>query len=86
MRELIGTLILGLLVYLAGRWHGYKWGLKEAREDHILCTPEQVVEAVLIDWGYTDGVPREGRDWEIDEPYAQRVAANLVQLTEKGRI
>jgi hypothetical protein len=87
MRELIGTLILGLLVYLAGRWNGYKWGQKEAREDHILCTPKQVVEAVLTEYRALPRLREVAPGRIVSEPLtsAERIAANLVQLTEKGR-
>lgn len=78
----IAVPLMGVWGYMVGRWSRQK--------DLILCTPEQVVEAVARQVDYLKRVGRQyGMDVTLDdvdwEESAKSIAANLIQLTQRGR-
>ena len=85
--------LIGLAVALWGIafFTGYHWrrSMVEAKQlGHILCTPEQVVEAVLReyqDYFTVGGIPVLADDEDGERMSAERIAANLIQITERGK-
>lgn len=78
------ALFVGFLLILSGLEFaiGYQFRKVCAESNRILCTPQDVVEATLWEYGFGSERSRKGLAYEVTIAKGERIAANLIQVVE----